>query len=132
MTRIFREICLCTDKKKRKSCKKLKALFDSGATYSHIDSRQVEGFEDVYREYSEPEHITLATKDKTAEIIGDLSLYAEIEDCFVENVQLFRVTKGLKTDVIIGADIMESLGIVLDPKDDKLFFKKCPPDVGLI
>jgi predicted aspartyl protease len=104
-----------------------RALFDTGSRRSYLSKEFAEkiGFEP-----SEPKSIPLAVKGKYAKLIGDTTVYLEIEGYVLPEKEVMGVIEDLAVDAIIGLNIMESYGIYIE--EDEIKFKHLPPTSMII
>ncbi len=125
MGRIFKEIGLLGS---TNQYKKLRALFDTGATYNYISEKfsTDETIDDIgIMEYLGREPVFFPTGDKVDNLqIIKLKLL-KIEGVPIEQPE-FRIL-NMKPydetyDVIIGAKLMQQLNIVLKPVSHEIFF----------
>jgi len=125
---VLQEIELCDEQ--RDVCKRKLALFDTGAKSSFIDEEFAKEF--GYSKFDTPREITLATKHRTTEIIGDVVLRITLDDCEMPSRTILNVIEGLTKPVILGTDFMELFDIELDTKEGRARLKRCPPEMLLI
>lgn len=111
-------------------CKETTALFDTGSKSTYISDKI--GDEITYYKLPEPREITLATKDKKAEVIGGDIYTIEISKCKMPEMVGINVVKNLNYDIIIGTDVIEKFDIELDIQEGKPRLKKCPPELSLV
>ncbi len=121
------EIILYSYEKKER-CKKLVALFDSGASTSVINEDLAEelGFD----KYPPLKELNLAVKDKKAKLIGESRVDIEIDKCKLPISEIFGVVEKLSYSAIIGRDLMDKYDIILGK--DKPRLKSYPPELKLI
>ncbi len=102
------------------------ALFDKGSGKSYLSSRAAEkiGFE----RYPEPRAVPLAVEGK--EVIGYVpAVDIEIAGCLLPEKETVGVVKGLREDAIIGLNLIEAYGIILER--DRITLKEYPPKTFL-
>jgi len=104
------------------------ALFDTGAGKSYLNEKVAERL--GYEPYPEPIRVPLAVEDKYAEVVGRLHVYLEIAGYRLPEEETLGVIKGLREEAIIGINIIEPYGIVLEK--DKIIFRRYPPQALLI
>lgn len=104
------------------------ALFDTGSRGSYFSKEFAEkiGFEP----FKEPKEITLAVKGKYAKLIGDATVYMEVEGYVLPEREIIGVIEDLMKDLIIGLNIMEKYGIYIE--EDEIKFKEIPPSSMII
>lgn len=120
-------IKLCSYEKKSR-CKELTALFDSGASTSVISEKVAEelGFD----RYDKPKELSLAVKEKKAELVGESRIDIEMDGCKLPISEVFGVVEELRYDAVIGRDLMDKYEIMLGK--DKPRLKSRPPELKLI
>ncbi len=101
--------------------KQLLALFDTGAYRNYIRKVMFDG--------ETPDDIGFHTFEGTKEIIlangsnvpGDWVRFREVRivDAYLKN-PLFIVVEDLTWDIIIGVELMQTLGVVIDPPNERL------------
>lgn len=104
------------------------ALFDKGSGKSYLSSHAAEkiGFE----RYPEPRRVPLAVEGKEAEVIGYVpAVDIEIAGCLLPEKETVGVVKGLREDAIIGLNLIEAYGIILER--DRITLKEYPPKTFL-
>ena len=109
----------------RKS-KLIQALFDSGAYYNYIRSENIydgETPDDIGYHVFEGTKESILADGRTAPV--DLIRFKEvdIEGRKVKEPRFF-IMKNLSWDAIIGVDLMQKLGIILDMNSDTIIFGK--------
>ena len=104
------------------------ALFDTGSRRSYFSKDFAEKI--GYETREEPKEIPLAVKGKNAMLIGDATVYLEVEGYILPERETIGVIEDLMADVIIGLNIMESYGIYIE--DDQIKFKQYPPTSVII
>jgi len=104
------------------------ALFDTGSRRSYFNKDFAEKI--GYEPRKEPEEIPLAVKDKYGKLVGDTTVYIEVEGYILPERETIGVIEDLRVDAIIGLNIMESYGIYIE--DDKIKFKHYPPTSMII
>jgi len=104
------------------------ALFDTGSRRSYFSKEFAEkiGFEP----YKTPKEIPLAVKGKYAKLIGDTTVYLEVEGYLLPERETIGVIEDLMVDAIIGLNIMESYGIYIE--EEKIKFRRHPPSSLII
>lgn len=104
------------------------ALFDTGSRRSYFSKEFAEkiGFEP----YDTPKEIPLAVKGKHAKLIGDTTVYLEVEGYLLPERETIGVIEDLRVDAIIGLNIMESYGIYVE--EEKIKFRRYPPSSLII
>ncbi|KPV62601.1 MAG: hypothetical protein AOA65_1728 [Candidatus Bathyarchaeota archaeon BA1] len=85
-----------------------------------------------YSKYDEPKEVLLATKDKTALIVGELVARVTMLGCELPLSHVFGVIENLSCDVIIGMDLMEPYEVEVDVKEGKARFKRFPPTIEIV
>lgn len=88
------------------------ALFDTGAGRSYLNEEIA--MKIGYEHYPEPRKIDLAVKGKQAEVIGYTAVDIEISGYVLPEKEILGVVKELNVEAIIGLNIMEAYGIVLE------------------
>ena len=109
---------------------KAEAIFDTGATRSFVSLEVAEKL--GYSKYDEPKEVLLATKDKTALIVGELVARVTMLGCELPLSHVFGVIENLSCDVIIGMDLMEPYEVEVDVKEGKARFKRFPPTIEIV
>ena len=111
------------------------ALFDTGSRRSYFSKNFAEKI--GYEPYPEPKLVPLAVKGKYAKLIGDTTVYLEVEGYLLPERETIGVIEDLRVDVIIGLNIMESglnimesYGIYIE--EDKTKFRHYPPSSLII
>jgi len=104
------------------------ALFDTGSRRSYFSKNFAEKI--GYEPYPEPKLVPLAVKGKYAKLIGDTTVYLEVEGYLLPERETIGVIEDLRVDVIIGLNIMESYGIYIE--EDKIKFRHYPPSSLII
>lgn len=100
-----------------KLSKNLYALFDSGATYSCINSDRAEELE-IFTSLHTPMRLTTASEHLFMEIINRVTL-----DFYKDDIRLsdeFLVVPNLSEEVVIGATTMQKWRIKLDFEHDTI------------
>ncbi len=64
-------------------------------------------------------------KEEYARLIGDATVYLEVEGYVLPERETIGVIEDLITDAIVGLNIMEKYGIYIE--DDEIKFKHIPP-----
>jgi predicted aspartyl protease len=124
---IVDEVVLCT----KERCKKVEALFDTGAVHSYVSDKVAE--ELGYERYKTPRLIPLAVEKREGEEIGEIpGVRVTIGGCEMPHSHTFGVLRGLRHEAVIGMDIMEPYQIRLDHEKGKPYLEKCPPEVELV
>lgn len=72
----------------------------------------------------------LAVKGKDDKLIGDTTVYIEVEGYILPERETIGVIEDLRVDAIIGLNIMESYGIYIE--DDEIRFRHYPPTSVII
>lgn len=98
------------------------ALFDTGSRGSYFSKEFAEKI--GYEPYEEPKEIPLAVKGKYAKLVGDTTVYLEVEGEILPERELIGVIEDLLTDAIIGLNIMEKYGIFIE--EGQIKFKPHP------
>ena len=106
----------------------VKALFDTGSKGSYLSKNVAERI--GYETFKESKRIPLAVKDKYAKLIGDVTVYLEVEGFLLPERETIGVIEGLVVDAIIGLNIMEKYGIYVEDNEIKL--KRVPPTSMII
>lgn len=106
------------------------ALFDTGATKSHVSLTTAE--EMGYVKDKEPKDVLLAVKGRKAHVLGYLTARVLVNKCELPIEHTFGVVEGLRNDVIVGMDIIEPYELALDIKDGRVKFKKYPPTLEIV
>ena len=104
------------------------ALFDTEAGGSYLKDRVAERL--GYEEYPEPIRIPLAVEKKEAEVIGRLRVFIEVAGCKLPEEELIGVVRELRVDAIIGRNLIEKHGILLE--EEKISFREYPPKASLL
>jgi predicted aspartyl protease len=104
------------------------ALFDTGSRRSYFSKEFAEKI--GYEPYGEPKGIPLAVRGKYGKLVGDATVYIEVEGYILPERETIGVIEGLKVDAIIGLNIMESYGIYIENNEVK--FKHIPPTSMII
>lgn len=109
-----------------KKSKIVMALFDSGAYFNYIRSENIfdrETPDDIGF------HIFEGTKES---ILADGRFkkvdWVRFKEVYVNGITIkepkFLIMKDLTWDAIIGAELMQQVGIILDTKNEKIVFKR--------
>lgn len=104
------------------------ALFDTGAGRSYLNDKVAERL--GYEPYPEPIRVPLAVEGKYAEVVGRLHVYLEVAGYRLPEEETLGVIKDLREEAVIGVNIIEPYGIVLEK--DKISFRRYPPQAFLI
>jgi hypothetical protein len=88
------------------------ALFDTGSRRSYFSKDFAEKI--GYEPYGEPKEVPLAVRDKYGKLVGDTTVYIEVEGYILPEREIVGVIEGLRMDTIIGLNIMESCGIYIE------------------
>jgi hypothetical protein len=99
------------------------ALFDTGSRRSYFSRELAEKI--GYEAYKEPKNVPLAVKGKYGKLIGDTTVYIEVDGYILPERETIGVIEDLRVDAIIGLNIMESYGIYIE--NDEIKFKHTPP-----
>ena len=105
-------------------------LFDTGATRSFVSLKLAERL--GYVRYDRPKEVLLATRDKKASMVGELTARVTILGYELPLSHVFGVVEALSHDTIIGMDIMEPYEILVDTREGKVYFRKFPPTIEII
>jgi predicted aspartyl protease len=108
----------------------VEALFDTGATRSFVDVGVVEKL--GYTRFDKLREVLLATRGSKVCFVGELVARVTIEGFELPLSHVFGVISGLRYPAVIGMDIMEPYGIVLDVKAGKVFFRRFPPVMEIV
>ena len=106
------------------------AIFDTGAARSFVSLEVAEKL--GYSKYDEPKEVLLATKDKTALMVGELAARVTMLGYELPLSHVFGVIENLSRDVIIGMDLMEPYEVEVDVKQCKARFKRFPPTIEIV
>jgi len=109
-------------------CIEVIALFDTGSGKSYINERAAR--ELGYEKYPEPRKVHLAVKGAVAEIVGYVTAYLEIAGHRLPEVETLGVIKDLAIKAIVGLNIIEPYGIILEK--ERIRFRQTPPTTYLI
>ena len=109
---------------------KAEAIFDTGATRSFVSLEVAEKL--GYSKYDAPKEVLLATKDKTALMVGELVARITMLGYELPLSHVFGVIENLSHDVIIGMDLMEPYEVEVDVKEGKARFKRFPPTIEIV
>jgi len=103
-------------------------LFDieSRRSYFNKDFAEKIGYEPRKESGKTP----LAVKSKYSKLIGNTTVYIEVEGYILPERETIEVIEDLRMDAIIGLNIMESYRIYIE--DDKIKFKHYPPTSMII
>ncbi|MDI6799049.1 MAG: hypothetical protein QMD12_03615 [Candidatus Aenigmarchaeota archaeon] len=93
------------------------ALFDTGSRGSYFSKNFAEKI--GYEPFSEPK------QRKNAKLIGDTTVYIEVEGYILPERETIGVIEDLRAEAIIGLNIMEKCGIFIE--DDKIRLRYYPP-----
>ena len=122
MGRIQHSVRLCGEK----VCKEEKGLFDTGSDYTYLSpklARQLDAkFTGFEFETEVADKRTMSTREAELE---------EIEILGCKRIKPRVMVADIGTDLIVGNDIMQLLGIRLDPKNHKIRVDKCRSSVIL-
>jgi hypothetical protein len=99
------------------------ALFDAGSRRSYFSRELAERI--GYEAYNEPKNVPLAVKGRYGKLIGDTTVYIEVDGYILPERETIGVIEDLRVDAIIGLNIMESYGIYIE--NDEIKFKHTPP-----
>jgi len=99
------------------------ALFDTGSRRSYFSKEFAEKI--GYEPYEKPKEVPLAVKGKYGNLVGDTTVYIEVEGYILPERETIGVIEGLEVDATIGLNIMESYGIYIE--NDEIKFKHIPP-----
>jgi hypothetical protein len=99
------------------------ALFDTGSRRSYFSRELAEKI--GYEAYKEPKNVPLAVKGKYGKLIGDTTVYIEVDGYILPERETIGVIEDLRVDAIIGLNIMGSYGIYIE--NDEIKFKHTPP-----
>jgi len=69
--------------------------------------------------------VPLAVKGRYGKLIGDTTVYIEVDGYILPERETIGVIEDLRVDAIIGLNIMESYGIYIE--NDEIKFKHTPP-----
>jgi predicted aspartyl protease len=104
------------------------ALFDTGSRRSYFSKEFAEKI--GYEPYEKPKEVPLAVKGKYGKLVGDVTVYIEVEGYILPERETIGVIEDLRVDAIIGLNIMESYGIYIENNEVK--FKHIPPTSMII
>ena len=122
MGRIYEEVELIGFKK----TKVVKALFDTGASRGLIHPETVKELGVVYTGW-EPE---IKTADNRFVRVKELELKAiRVFGYERPKPRLYEVSE-LPEEVIIGLDMMQELGVVIEVREERAYLKKGRPNIG--
>jgi hypothetical protein len=99
------------------------ALFDTGSRRSYFSKEFAEKI--GYEPYEKPKEVPLAVRGKYGKLVGDATVYIEVEGYILPERETIGVIEDLRVDAIIGLNIMESYGIYIENNEIK--FKHVPP-----
>jgi hypothetical protein len=104
------------------------ALFDTGSRRSYFSKVRLSiGLvPDLLGEVEVP----LAVRGKYGKLVGDTTVYIEVEGYILPEREVVGVIEGLRVDAIIGLNVMESYGIYIENNEVK--FKHVPPTSMII
>ena len=126
MTQVKGKIKILTSEKSAE----LTALFDTGSTLTYISQKAAEKL--GFNPYPEPKTVPLAVLEKKAEVLGDVTVSLEIDQCRMPRRETLEVIRDLRFEAIVGLDIIEKYDVVLDTKNGRVKLKNYPPEVVLI
>jgi predicted aspartyl protease len=104
------------------------ALFDTGSRRSYFSKEFAEKI--GYGPYEKPKEVPLAVRGKYGKLVGDTTVYIEVEGYILPERETIGVIEDLRVDAIIGLNIMESYGIYIENNEVK--FKHIPPTSMII
>jgi hypothetical protein len=104
------------------------ALFDTGSRRSYFSKEFAEKI--GYEPYEKPKEVPLAVRGKYGKLVGDATVYIEVEGYILPERETIGVIEDLRVDAIIGLNIMESYGIYIENNEIK--FKHIPPTSMII
>jgi hypothetical protein len=104
------------------------ALFDTGSRRSYFSKEFAEKI--GYEPYEKPKEVPLAVRGKYGKLVGDTTVYIEVEGYILPERETIGVIEDLRVDAIIGLNIMESYGIYIENNEIK--FKHIPPTSMII
>jgi hypothetical protein len=104
------------------------ALFDTGSRRSYFSKEFAEKI--GYESYRETKEVPLAVRSKYGKLVGDTTVYIEVEGYILPEREIIGVIEDLGVDVIIGLNIMESYEIYIENNEIK--FKHIPPTSMII
>lgn len=104
------------------------ALFDTGSWGSYFSKELAEKI--GYEPYKEPKEFPLAVRGKSAKLIGDTTVYLEVDEYILPERETIGVIEDLMVEAIIGLNIMEKYGIYVEEEQIKL--KQHPPTSTII
>ena len=104
------------------------ALFDTGSRRSYFSKEFAEKI--GYEPYEKPKEVPLAVRGKCGKLVGDATVYIEVEGYILPERETIGVIEDLRVDAIIGLNIMESYGIYIENNEIK--FKHIPPTSMII
>ena len=104
------------------------ALFDTGSRGSYFSKELAEKI--GYEPHKEPKEIPLAVRGKSAKLIGDTTVYLEVDEYILPERETIGVIEDLMVEAIIGLNIMEKYGIYVEEEQIKL--KQHPPTSTII
>jgi hypothetical protein len=99
------------------------ALFDTGSRRSYFSKEFAEKI--GYEPYEKPKEVPLAVRGKYGKLVGDTTVYIEVEGYILPERETIGIIEDLRVDAIIGLNIMESYGIYIENNEIK--FKHVPP-----
>lgn len=113
---------------KRPRSVEVEALFDTGSGKSYVD-------EDVgkqlgYEPYDRPRKVPLAVEGRYAEVLGYIVVDIEMLGYTLPSKEILEVVRGLRENAIIGLNIIEPYGILLER--ERVRFREYPPRTYLI
>ena len=110
-------------------CVELMAIFDTGAGGSYLSDEVAEKL--GYKLYPEPRRIPLAVKGHEAEVMGYVpEVELEIAGYALPELETLGVIKDLYVEAIIGRNLMEKYGIMLE--ENRVSFREVPPRASLL
>jgi len=104
------------------------ALFDTGSRGSYFSKELAEKI--GYEPHKEPKEIPLAVRGKSAKLIGDTTVYLEVDEYILPERETIGVIEDLMVEAIIGLNIMEKYGIYVE--EEQIRLKQYPPTSTII
>lgn len=104
--------------------KKISALFDSGASHNCIRRQFSDGenVDDIGFHIYEGDCVLIIASEES--IPGQIVRFRKIQIMHCNEIEPeFIITDKLSEDVIIGAQLMQKLGIILDMPNEKIKFR---------